>query len=219
MSPSTSRTFSKSGVEDYERRRYRGLDQRIVNGREKRILRRLLRRVGPGARRAIDAPCGYGRFSGLCLGAHLGLTSVDLSQAMVRRALDASPAPARHGGVVADLKAGLPFKDGVCDILLSMRFFHHVHDPEDRRRILAAFARVTNRWAVVSFYKMNGLHAAQRIVRRRLFRTRTRIKMVRYADFKRDVEASGFAVRKKTALIAGLHAQHILLLEKVRTGP
>ncbi|MCJ7586301.1 MAG: class I SAM-dependent methyltransferase [Candidatus Aminicenantes bacterium] len=218
MSSSANVPFRKHEVEDYERRRYRGLDQKIVHGREMRILRRFFRRIGPGPERILDVPCGYGRFSGLCLGQGLALSGADLSFHMVRRALDASPEPARHSGAVADLKTGLPFKDGAFEVIFSMRFFHHVHDPDDRRRILAEFGRVSGRWAIVSFYRMNGLHGLQRLIRRRLFGKKTKINMVSWSEFKRDLEAAGFAVRKKKALIAGIHAQHILLLEKVRNG-
>jgi SAM-dependent methyltransferase len=218
MSSSANVPFRKHEVEDYERRRYRGLDQRIVHGREMRILRRFFRLIGPGPERILDVPCGYGRVSGLCLGQGRALSGADLSFHMVRRALDASPEPARHSGAVADLKAGLPFKDGAFEVVFSMRFFHHVHDPDDRRRILAEFGRVSGRWAVVSFYRMNGLHSLQRLLRRRLFRKKTKIKMVPWSEFRRDLETAGFTVREKKALIAGIHAQHILLLEKVRNG-
>ena len=214
MSPSTNTAFTKSGVADYERRRYRGLDQRIVHGREMRVLRRLFRLAGDGTGRVLDAPCGYGRFSALCLSRGGTLVGADIALYMVRRALDASPAPGRHRGAAADFKAGLPFKSGVFDVVFSMRLFHHIHDAEDRRRILSEFGRVAERWAIVSFYKMNAFHALQRVVRRRLFRKRRKIKMVRWPEFKADFEAAGFVLRKKKGLLPGLHAQHILLLEK-----
>lgn len=216
MSTSTNTTFSKRGVEDYERRRYRGLDQRLVHGRETRILRRLLRLAGEGGGRVLDAPCGYGRFSALCLARGGALTGADLSLNMVRRALDASPASAagRHTGAVADFRVGLPFKTSAFDLVFSMRLFHHIHDAGDRRRILTEFGRVAGRWAVVSFYKQTAFHALQRAVRRRLLRKPRRIKMVGWAEFKADCEAAGFAVRRRKALLPGLHAQNFLLLEK-----
>jgi SAM-dependent methyltransferase len=217
MSPSTPTTFSKSGVADYERRRYRGLDQRIVHGRERRVLRRFFRRTGAGGGRVLDAPCGYGRFSELCLSRGGPLVGADLSLNMVKRALDASPAPDRHAGAVADFKAGLPFKPGAFEVVFSMRLFHHIHDREDRRRILAEFGRVAGRWAIVSFYKMNAFHALQRAVRRGLLRKRRKIKMVPWPEFKADCEAAGFVVRGKKGLLPGVHAQHILLLEKARS--
>lgn len=37
-------TFQKHQVDEYERKRYRGLDQRLVDAREKQILRKLLKR-------------------------------------------------------------------------------------------------------------------------------------------------------------------------------
>jgi len=42
MSSSANKTFNRAGVADYEKRRYKGLDQRLVNSREKSILRRIL---------------------------------------------------------------------------------------------------------------------------------------------------------------------------------
>jgi len=39
--------------------------------------------------------------------------------------------------------------------------------------------------------------------------------MVRWPEFKADFEAAGFVLRHKKALLPGLHAQHILLLEKI----
>ena len=64
----------------------------------------------------------------------------------------------RPGGAVANAKQGLPFKAGVFDVVFSVRFFHHVHDPRDRARILGEYHRVTSGWAIVSFYRANGLH-------------------------------------------------------------
>ncbi|HEX9902326.1 MAG TPA: hypothetical protein VGB72_05645, partial [Acidobacteriota bacterium] len=68
MSSSTSLPFTEPEVADYEQRRYRGLDQRLVHSRETRILKSLLCRVVAGPlrpNRVLDAPCGYGRFSAL----------------------------------------------------------------------------------------------------------------------------------------------------------
>ena len=61
--------FTAGGVRDYERTRYRGLDQRIVHAREDQADRRPLDEASPDAARAapprfLDLPCGYGRFTG-----------------------------------------------------------------------------------------------------------------------------------------------------------
>lgn len=125
--PSASK-FTADGVRDYEKRRYRGIDQRIVQAREIRILKKIFRsikrtRSGPGP--VLDLPCGYGRFSSFLLGQGLGLVNSDLSFHMVKRACqkieeaggamsgDGSvpgPSPKHALGVVGNAKQGLPFR-------------------------------------------------------------------------------------------------------------
>ena len=207
-------------VEDYERRRYRGLDQRLVDVRERRIVRRLLeeaRKEGAGERPGfvLDAPCGYGRFSDLVQGLGFRLVSSDLSFHMVNRARvrDANHPPAL--GAVADLKKGLPFKSASFAVVLSMRFFHHLHESQDRANILREFARVSSRWAVLSYYELNRLHRLQRKIRRGLKGRTARIRMVKRAEFSRELEKAGFKVVRKSPLLWGVHAQKVMLLEKV----
>lgn len=220
MSSSANRPFQKHEVEDYERRRYRGLDQRLVDVRERRIVRRLLeeaRKEGAGERPGLvlDAPCGYGRFSDLVQGLGFRLVSSDLSFHMVNRARvrDENHPPAL--GAVADLEKGLPFKSASFAVVLSMRFFHHLHESQDRANILGEFARVSSRWAVLSYYELNRLHRLQRKIRRGLKGSKTRIRMVRRAEFSRELEKAGFKVVRKSPLLWGVHAQKVMLLEKV----
>ena len=229
--PSSSK-FTAAGVRDYEKRRYRGIDQRIVQAREIRILKKIFRSIertrsdlGP----ILDLPCGYGRFSNFLLGQGHGLVNSDLSFHMVKRARqkieeaggpgsDAGSVPGSSPkqtlGVVGNAKQGLPFRAGVFPVVFSMRFFHHVHDPLDRETILREFLRVSSAWAVVSFYRMNALHLFQRRLRRLTKKSRTRIKMISPGRFEKEAEASGFEVMRVYPLIRGLHAYHIALLKK-----
>ncbi len=220
MSSSGNRPFQKHEVEDYERRRYRGLDQRLVDAREQRIVRRFLetaRGKGAGERAdlVLDAPCGYGRFSSLVQDLGLRLVSSDLSFYMVDRARVRDGRHPRSDGVVADLKKGLPFKTASFAAVLSIRFFHHVHESQEREEILGEFARVSSRWAILSYYELNRLHRLQRKIRRGLKRSKTRIRMVTKAEFMQELEKAGFRVFKKLPLLWGIHAQKIVLLEKI----
>ncbi len=63
-----SEPFHKHEVEEYERKRYQGLDQRIVNTREQSILKKFLEQITKKKDLALDLPCGYGRFSKLLRG-------------------------------------------------------------------------------------------------------------------------------------------------------
>ena len=231
-SASSSSKFTAAGVRNYEKRRYRGIDQRIVQARETRILKRVFRSIEgrwPGAGPVLDLPCGYGRFSGFLLEQGFRIVNSDLSFQMVKRACQrieeakkaangAGNVPglssAQASGVVGNARQGLPFRADVFPVVLSIRFFHHVHEPADREKILGEFFRVSSAWAVVSFYRMNALHLFQRRLRRLTKKSRTRIKMIRPGRFEKEAEGSGFEVMRVYPLIRGLHAYHIALLKK-----
>jgi SAM-dependent methyltransferase len=224
MSSSANKPFDRPGVVDYEKRRYRGLDQRLVDLRERAILRRFLERAvgekpaGPPSSAVpplvLDAPCGYGRFSGLLLDAGARLVSSDLAQAMVARALENTPDSRHIGGAVSDFRRGLPFKPGSIDYVFSMRLFHHLHEVEDRAAVLREFFRVAKSGVILSFYKVRGVHALQRRVRRFLKKARREIKMVPGAAFEREVREAGFTIECIVPLFRGVHAQHIVFLRK-----
>ena len=85
--------FQEHEVDEYERKRYRGIDQRIVDWRERRILRKILQKMRDSSFLALDIPCGYGRFSGMLLERGYSLVSSDLSFFMVRRAREKMGSP------------------------------------------------------------------------------------------------------------------------------
>jgi SAM-dependent methyltransferase len=206
-------TFSDLEVAYYEKTRYRGLDQRLVHRREEKILEKIFGSIGLDSGTALDIPCGYGRFTGLLV--RQGLTPVcsDYSISMVSRALrrtDERPSPA---GFVADAKRRLPLKDSSADILLSMRFFHHIHGQDCRRSILSEFGRVTSRWVVVSFYQSSPIHRLQRHIRNLFKKTQRKIKMIDKGEFEQALEGSALKVERTYSLFRGIHSQKIALLK------
>lgn len=212
---SESSKFTELGVGEYERRRYRGIDQRIVHAREVHLIKRLFDaiRLAEGGRTdgpVLDLPCGYGRFTDFLRTRTSGIVNCDLSFEMVRRAGEKLGRP----GVVANAKRGLPFKEGVFGAVFSVRFFHHVHDPADREAILREFRRVSSGWVILSFYRMNGLHVLQRRVRRMFNKSRANIKMIEPGLFEKETAAAGFELVRVWPLFRGLHAYHIALLRK-----
>ena len=210
--------FKRHEVEKYERKRYRGLDQRLVHGREMRILRKMLRRIrrerDNDSYRALDLPCGYGRFSQLLQKEGFSHVNSDLSFHMVERAGEKHSSSGKISGVVADAKQGLPFQRDAFFLLFSMRFFHHLHEKEDREAILKEFSRVTSDWVILSFYKRNALHVLQRKLRRRVMKKKTRIKMVSRKEFYQEIKDAGLNIIKVIPLFRGIHAHNIALLKK-----
>jgi SAM-dependent methyltransferase len=211
---SSNPPFEKHEVEEYEKRRYRGQDQKLVDRREKRILRKILQELGGGSLRVLDLPCGYGRFSRLLLDKGFSLVSSDLSFHMVKRATEKSGESHLHSAVVADAKRGLPFKNGAFSVLFSMRFFHHLHEKKERESILSEFSRVCSDWLVLSYYQRNWLHSLQRKLRRSIKKSKTMIKMISRKEFYEEVRAADFKVIRIFPLFRGTHSQHLALLKK-----
>jgi len=211
--------FQGHEVADYERRRYRGLDQRIVHHREVNILKKmmsLIEDMSPTAASAyvLDAPCGYGRFSTLLLERYGRLVSCDLSLAMVERAIRRESISAIPMGIVSNMTEGLPFQPNVFRLILSMRLFHHLHESEERRSVLREFAYASAGWLILSFYQVNRFHLIQRKLRRKIKRSKTRIKMIRRREFEEEADEAGFEVVRVIPLFRGIHAHQIALLKK-----
>jgi SAM-dependent methyltransferase len=217
----TPGTFSSHGVRDYEQKRYRGLDQRVVNSREQRIIRRILKKVIKGkvnGLKVLDVPCGYGRFTQALLTGQNCLIDSDLSFYMVKRAVERGKDFQEFVlGAVADTKKGLPFKENAFDLLLSMRFFHHVHEGKDREAILHEFCRVSKEWVILSYYRANLIHQLQRKMRHKVKRKQTHISIISSQRFKQEVIAAGFEIIKTYPVIKGIHSQWVAFLRKVKT--
>ena len=218
-STSSSHAFKEHEVKEYERKRYRGIDQRLVHRREMHILEKFLGRITPESGNALDVPCGYGRFSGLFHKKGWSLVSCDYSLSMVRRARESGDGKERfkNWGVVADAKQGLPFTEDTFPILLCMRFWHHVHDPSERKTILGLFSGVNSGWVILSFYQVSALHRLQRRFRRKVKKSPTRIKMISRTEFLSETTEAGFECLEVVPLFRGIHAQHVALLKKIRT--
>ncbi len=211
--------FQKQEVQEYEKKRYRGLDQIIVHKREQKILKKILRAVESENKIVLDIPCGYGRFSDLLHEKGFSITNCDISLSMVERAVEKSQKfrGFPSWGIIANAKEGLPLKDYTFGLILCMRFFHHIHDKNERIAVLKEFSRVSARWVIVSYYQMNSLHRIQRKIRKALKKSRTRISMITRQDFKDNVRSGGLSVIKVFPLLRGIHAQHIALLKIPKT--
>jgi len=184
----------------------------MVQARERRIIRRHFRAAGPEASAGLilDLPCGYGRFAPLLTEIGSRPMNADLSIEMVRRAMETSGRP----GLAADAKNGLPFRTGTFGAVFCMRLLHHVHDPADRRAILEELGRVSAGWGVVSYYRANSLHKAQRALRRLRKKSPRKIRMIEGNGFAAEAAAAGWTVVRDAALFRGLHAARIALLKK-----
>ncbi|MBL4847888.1 MAG: class I SAM-dependent methyltransferase [Planctomycetes bacterium] len=191
------------------------MDQRAIDALERREVRELLRPSRGQLELILDAPAGYGRLTTLL--AELSpraVFAVDLSLERVRCV------PRLPGIVVvqADL-AHLPFRPKAFDLVACFRHFHHIRDPEDQRLRLAQIANVARRRVLLTYYEPLSLHALQRGFLVRLRRRKRRLGFMAPTFVHAELERLGFRVVADRALIPWIHAQRILLAERVGSSP
>jgi len=202
-------------VEEYRKTRYKGIDQKIINKRELEILEKIFRSIEEKSISVLDVPCGYGRFSELFLKRSLDLTSVDISFPMVLATRKYSPpANSKHHFLVGDIKQ-LPLKENSFDCIVTIRLFQHVLNSSDRCQILKELHRVAKRIVIISFYRYNLLHSAERWVRCRTKNVKKRISMLPLSDFVKESNSAGFKVLNLFPVIRYFHAHNIVLLKKL----
>lgn len=197
---------SEDQVREYERRRYRSIDQRLMSHLEWRTVARLLDRVGVSGATVLDVPCGYGRFTGR-LAERGGLPLVaDVSVHMVVRTRQGF-SPAVPGAGVDVL--ALPFADASVDGALVMRLLHHLPDSE-RRQALGEVARVIREWAILSAYTVAPLHRLLRRIQRRP------PKEASLSLLGEEMASVGLEIVESRPVLPYLHAQRIFLVRPRR---
>ena len=199
----------------YLRHRFGG-SQRIVRWREERIVAALLARLEGPLSCVLDVPCGHGRFTAQLLEATRGLLVSADADARHLRALREAESPAYTPDLLElDLRSTLPFTDRTFDLVFTVRFLHHVRERAWRERLLADLVRVSRRYVLVSYYEAGSLHFLQKTLQHALKPSRgRRLAMVRRSELLRQVEGLDCRVVSDSAILPGLHAHRLVLLER-----
>ena len=198
-------------IAKYEKRRYGTPDQKLVDRLEQARVDDIIRSLELAEVRVLDAPCGYGRFSTVFASHGTKIICADVSAAMVGRARERIAEEGHRGMyVVMDIRH-LPFKANAVEATFTMRLFHHGFARDEMAVILKELARVTRRWVILSYYRHNALH----VFFRRLKGFSSRIKMMTDEEFLAEVKAAPLAVRSRRPVFPFLHAQTLVVLEKV----
>jgi len=173
----------------------------------------------PAGARLLDLPCGTGRLLPF-LTAEWRVTAADSSPHMVERACRL----ARDRGVAADRVefhvaevAETDFDDDAFDAVVCNRLFHHLTEPEARRRALRELRRVCAGPIVVSFFRKLGydalMHRLKYAVRRRSPSDRVCISL---RTFKRDIDAAGLELLRALGTRPLVSRQWYVLLRRRR---
>jgi len=203
-------------VEEYRKTRYKGIDQRIINKKERKILEKILESIEEKNISVLDIPCGYGRFSELLLKKSLNLTSADVSFPMVLTTRKYSPSTnSPHHFLVGDIKH-LPLKDNSFGCIVTIRLFQHILHSSARFQILKELHRVAKKFVILSFYRYNFLHSVERWMRCRIKNVNKKISMLPLGDLEKELSSVGFKVLNLFPVMRYFHAHNIVLLQKLK---
>lgn len=181
-----------------------------VAAREDNMARRLLARCEPFTT-VLDAPCGTGRMTGLVAGREV--TVLDLSPSMLALAMQTHNVPGLVGAIES-----LPFPDNSFDLVLSIRFLHHLPDEETFARCLGELARVTKKHVLVTYYEAIAFQQLRRSLKRWL-RGRDSHRYARtYGSLRRHAAKVGLRPVARLCSAPFFSEQWFVLLEKTETA-
>ncbi len=134
----------------YHRHHRKNLRTRISTARERQLIGRALDTLAK-ADTLLDLACGTGRFWPVVDARAAFVVALDNSDAMLREAVAHAEPNARRTAVCGSAFQ-LPFRDRTFDVVVCMRFLHHLAHREDRLNALTDIRRVARHGAVVSLW-------------------------------------------------------------------
>ncbi len=163
--------MSKSDHYDADRARHyevhhgKNLRTRLTTWREQQCLYRALQDAG-NPQRALDLPCGTGRFWPAFARAGVKtLLAGDGSAGMLAVAEQNRLGPALPEQLVQTSAFAMELPDDCVDFVACLRFYHHLALAEDRQALLGELRRVSRRHAALSLWVDGNLAGSRRLRR------------------------------------------------------
>ncbi len=209
--PARDRYRDRKEADAYEQRRFRSLRGRLVDRRERSLVRRALAATGAGPfARILDLPAGTGRLAALLRAEAGAVIGADRSHEML------SLAAGYCGTAVQADATALPFRAGTFDTVVCLRLMGHL-PAAVRTAALGELRRVSRRFLVVAFYDSTPV---TRLRRRLTTRARRGAWFAEpLARTRGELARLGFRVRLALALAPLVSETWVLLLERTDAGP
>jgi len=137
-------SYYNKRAETYEKRRRKQPWWQVEQDQMAELLAGL-----PDGLSVVDIPFGTGRFVADYLGKDFKVSGLDASDHMLAAAKDALGDDYERCTCVVGDAADLPYEDGQFDLLVSTRFLRDIVTFAQAKNMLAEFARVTNRFAIL----------------------------------------------------------------------
>ncbi|HXE75796.1 MAG TPA: methyltransferase domain-containing protein [Candidatus Xenobia bacterium] len=206
----------QQAAQEYEAIRFRGWLGRVRWRRERAAVRAVLNSLPP-ADRALDCPCGIGRWAPVLAERARRLVGLDISAPMLERARleQASRLPLSLARAEAER---LPLADGSVHFVFCYALMKHL-PPEVKRTVLREFARVARHHLVVSFAVFNPVTYLRWQWMMWRQRRRTRAPVHSYPLWFKELEAlareTGLRVGRRVGVLGWLSLEKVVHLEKV----
>jgi len=157
----------------------------------------------------LDAPCGTGRMSGLYPTKQV--TAVDLSPSMLEHVKDMQGIVAVQQGDIEKLE----FPDNTFDLVMSIRFLHHLPDETTLEHCLGELARVSAGHVLVSYFDTFALQNLRRWLKQKR-RKRPGHRLSRpWKTFSEIARRVGLEPVKRRCSAPGISEQWFVLFRKV----
>jgi ubiquinone/menaquinone biosynthesis C-methylase UbiE len=211
------RHYQQEGVAaEYDRRRFTSWFGRNSDRREKLALRRAMAHLPDGST-VLELACGTGRMTEVATAAGFRIVGLDISQAMLRGAVQRIGGEPYLMGFVRGQSESMPLRDGSVDAVMSYRFLPHLPEPT-RRTVFREIHRVTRRFAVLQYSTTRSLLFWLRRARETITGKRKRRGMTHRAIL-RELRQAGFREIATVAALAGIGESHVVVVERVAPEP
>ncbi len=137
-------SYYNKRAETYEKRRKRQPWWQVEQDQMAELLAEM-----PDGLSVVDIPFGTGRFVADYLAKDFKVSGLDASDHMLVAAKDALGDDYEHCTCVVGDAADLPYADGQFDMLVSTRFLRDIVTFGAAKKMLAEFARVTRKYAIL----------------------------------------------------------------------
>lgn len=207
---------SRKIVETYDAERFTSFKGRLVDNREKSLIRKALRFVNLNPPALIlDIPCGTGRLSVHLASEGFRIRAVDLSPEMVRYTLQKAKKVHLEKKIIADVgdAENLPYSDNSFDACISLRLFGHT-PPDNRVAILKELSRVTRQYLVLAYCNKNCLQYFLRKKRRE--RKKNEWYLSTYECIEKELKITRLKKLRCFSLLMGFSETTIVLAKKTR---
>lgn len=193
-------------LEEYEKSH-----RKLSDKRERKLLAGYFQKMGE-LNRSLDLPCGWGRYLPYLQSQSKEVYQSDWSHDMLalgkERFGDESSA-----GRFRSLGNQLPLDSKSMDLCFSMRLNHHLVDPKVRRQHVRELFRVSNQWAIFSYFDKNSLKSWTRRVRKFFGGKKVLKNTLTRAEVHEIAVKSGFEIVADPMLFA-IGSGHRLVLAK-----